>query len=135
MLLYIWEQRYCPLLVSPKLGVPTLTWVQCGRTQLCCSLWQTKLWLKEYSDTLDCQFRTFLNPAVKFASDSFLGREGCSIKSHFLGVKSLQPTPLKAAFCVSLNVWTSRTTRRKREGSLFVLQNRKVVAFYTVNMH
>lgn len=46
-------------------------------------------------DTLGCQFRTFLKPAVKFASDSFLGEEGCGIKSHFLGVKSLQPTPVK----------------------------------------
>lgn len=85
-------------------------------------------------NTLGCQFRTFLKPAVKFASDSFLGKEGCSIKSHFLGIKSLQPAPLKAAFCVKLNVWSSGTARRKR-GSLFVLQNRKVVAFYTVNMH
>lgn len=98
-------------------------------------LWQTKLWLQEYSDTLGCQFRTFLKPAVKFASDSFLGKEGCSIKSHFLGIKSLQPIPLKATFCVKLNVWSSGTARRKREGSLFVLQNRKAVAFYTVNMH
>lgn len=64
--------------------------------------WHTKLWLKEYSDTLGCQFRTFLKPAVKFASDSFLGKEGCSIKSHFLGIKSLQSAPLKAAFCVKL---------------------------------